>query len=101
MSRSPLSSSDTVATRRRKAHGMAETRRRFGLALAVMLLAGALALPFVGGYPLAYALAIVSLLLIAWWLLARPRPAEMAEPTSIIMALAVLLVAVALAATAK
>lgn len=75
--------------------------RLFGTAGAAALLIGTLLLPFVGGYPLAYLLMLMALLLIGYWLAARPRLAELGEPAGLLSAAAFLLIALALAATAR
>ena len=71
-----------------------------GEVLAWSLVVGALALPFAGGYPLAYAMMMASLLLIIWWLASRPRLTELAGTAGIMMVAGVLLIGVAFAATA-
>lgn len=75
--------------------------RLIGAAGAAALLTGTLLLPFVGGYPLAYLLMLTALLLIGWWLVAGPRLSELREPAGLLSAAAFLLIAVALAATAR
>lgn len=71
-----------------------------GYALHALLLAG-LVLPFVGGFPLAYAIALLAIILAACWLASRPRWVELAEPSGAMLATAFLLIGAALATTAE
>lgn len=74
---------------------------RVGRLAAWALPAGALALPFVGGFPLAYVLMLLAIGLIALWLADRPSVNELVEPTGAMTVLGVLLLFIAFAATAQ
>jgi O-antigen ligase len=65
------------------------------------LLLAALVLPFVGGFPLAYFILLLALILAACWLLSRPRWVELAEPSGMMLAASFCLIAAALAASAE
>jgi O-antigen ligase len=72
-----------------------------GHVLAMSLAIGAPLLAFVGGYPLAYALMLASILLIVWWLMSQPRFIELRDPGGLTMLAAPLLIAAAFAVTAS
>lgn len=75
---------------------MSGALRAVGLGLVALLLVGALVLPFVGGYPLAYALMALTLLLTVWQLFTgRIR----LTPAAVLFGTAFLLLAVAFATT--
>jgi len=69
-------------------------------ALHALLLA-ALVLPFVGGFPLAYVIVLLAIILMACWLSSRPRWAELTEPSGGMLVTAFCFVAAALAITAE
>lgn len=65
------------------------------------LLLAALVLPFVGGFPLAYLILLLTIILASCWLSSRPRWEELTEPSGVVLAASFCLVAVALVVTAE
>lgn len=80
---------------------MADLRLASGRILVGIMAGGALALPFIGGFPLAYALILASLMLVAWWLASGPRRAELGGPADVMMVVATAFIALAFAITAR